>query len=180
MTAYEFMLSESQERMLMVLRPDRQDMARDDLREMGPRLRRHRGADQHRPPDRLAQRQAGSRHPSGPAERPGAALHPPDDRAAETRKAQPRADRGSHRPDRSIAKADRLPRPVFPRLGVGPVRQHRRRPDGQTARHRRCRRGEAGRAQPRPRADHRLHAALLPRRSRRWAVPRRWRRHGAI
>jgi len=28
MTAYEFMLSESQERMLMVLRPDRQDMAR--------------------------------------------------------------------------------------------------------------------------------------------------------
>ncbi len=29
MTAYEFMLSESQERMLMILRPDRQDMARD-------------------------------------------------------------------------------------------------------------------------------------------------------
>ena len=28
MTAYEMMLSESQERMLMVLRPDRQDMAR--------------------------------------------------------------------------------------------------------------------------------------------------------
>src|ERR1700761_696598 len=29
MTAYEFMLSESQERMLMVLRPDRQDLAQD-------------------------------------------------------------------------------------------------------------------------------------------------------
>jgi phosphoribosylformylglycinamidine synthase len=29
MTAYEFMLSESQERMLMILRPDRQDMARE-------------------------------------------------------------------------------------------------------------------------------------------------------
>ena len=29
MTAYEFMLSESQERMLMVLRPDREQLARD-------------------------------------------------------------------------------------------------------------------------------------------------------
>ena len=29
MTAYEFMLSESQERMLMVLRPDREQLARE-------------------------------------------------------------------------------------------------------------------------------------------------------
>ena len=42
MTAYEIMLSESQERMLMVLKPGREDDALQDLREVGPRLRRHR------------------------------------------------------------------------------------------------------------------------------------------
>ena len=42
MTAYEFMLSESQERMLMVLRPDREDAGARHLREMGAGLRGHR------------------------------------------------------------------------------------------------------------------------------------------
>ena len=49
MTAYEMMLSESQERMLMVLRPDREDLARGDLRQMGAGLCRHRPPDRHRP-----------------------------------------------------------------------------------------------------------------------------------
>ncbi len=35
MTPYEIMLSESQERMLMVLKPGREEAARADLREMG-------------------------------------------------------------------------------------------------------------------------------------------------
>ena len=55
-----------------------------------------------------------------------------------------------------------LPRSVLARLGLGPVRQHRRRPDGEAAGRRRCRRGEAGRPEARAGADHRLHAALLP------------------
>ena len=54
MTAYEIMLSESQERMLMVLRPDREELARGDLREMGPGFRRHRPSDRHRPHRRAA------------------------------------------------------------------------------------------------------------------------------
>ncbi len=49
MTAYEFMLSESQERMLMVLRPDREDCGARDLREMGAGLRGDRPPDRHRP-----------------------------------------------------------------------------------------------------------------------------------
>ncbi len=49
MSAYEMMLSESQERMLMVLRPDRQETGARDLREMGSRFRGGRPPDRHRP-----------------------------------------------------------------------------------------------------------------------------------
>ena len=42
MTAYEMMLSESQERMLMVLRPEKHARGRGDLPQMGARLRRCR------------------------------------------------------------------------------------------------------------------------------------------
>ena len=47
MTAYEMMLSESQERMLMVLRPEQEERGRGDLRQMGPRFR-HRRQDHRR------------------------------------------------------------------------------------------------------------------------------------
>ena len=49
MTPYEMMLSESQERMLMVLKPGREEQARSDLREVGARFRRHRPSHRHRP-----------------------------------------------------------------------------------------------------------------------------------
>ncbi len=49
MSAYEMMLSESQERMLMVIRPGREDLARVDLRQVGAGFRRHRPPDRHRP-----------------------------------------------------------------------------------------------------------------------------------
>ena len=73
------------------------------------------------------------------------------------------------------AEADRLPRPVLARLDLGPVRQHRRRQDREAPRRRRRRRGEARRPRPRAGADHRLHPALLRRRpgSRRRAGGRR-------
>jgi hypothetical protein len=44
MSAYEMMLSESQERMLMVLKPEKEG-GRGDLHQMGPRLRHRRRND---------------------------------------------------------------------------------------------------------------------------------------
>ena len=49
MTPYEMMLSESQERMLMVLKPGREADGRGDLRQVGARLRGHRPDHRHRP-----------------------------------------------------------------------------------------------------------------------------------
>ncbi len=85
MTAYEMMLSESQERMLMVLRPDREDVARaifekweldfaviGHLTDTGRIVVRH-------------QRRRRGRHPARPAGRPGAALPPPDRRDRRSR-----------------------------------------------------------------------------------------------
>ena len=45
MSAYEMMLSESQERMLMVLKPEKEKRSRGDLPEMGPRFRGDRRDD---------------------------------------------------------------------------------------------------------------------------------------
>ena len=47
MTAYEMMLSESQERMLMVLKPGLEARGRGDLPQVGPRLRDHRQDHRH-------------------------------------------------------------------------------------------------------------------------------------
>ena len=180
MTAYEMMLSESQERMLMVLRPDRERRGARHLREMGAGFRRHRPPDRHRPHRRPPQRRGRGRHPAGAAGRPGATLPPPDRRDAE-------AARSSIRPrieDRvgltaRAAEAGRLPRPLLARLDLGPVRQHRRRPDGQAPRRRGCRRGQAGGPDARAGADHRLHARATARRPGGRRRARRWPRPGA-
>ena len=58
----------------------------------------------------------------------------PDRRHAEAGEAEPGPDRGPPRPDPRAGEAGRLPRPVLARLGLGPVRQHRRRSDGEAAR----------------------------------------------
>ena len=42
MSAYEMMLSESQERMLMVLKPEKEQRGRGDLPQVGPRFRGRR------------------------------------------------------------------------------------------------------------------------------------------
>ena len=163
MTAYEFMLSESQERMLMVLRPDREQLARDIFHEMGPGL---------------SPSSAGSPTPAASSSAITASveadipLAPLNDQAplytrptVDTReigKAEPGADRGPLRPDPCPGETGGLPRPVLARLGLGPVRQHRRRPDRKAARRRRCRRGEAGGPETRAGADHRLHPSVLP------------------
>ena len=49
MTAYEMMLSESQERMLMILKPGARARGRGDLHQMGAGFRRHRPPDRYRP-----------------------------------------------------------------------------------------------------------------------------------
>ena len=145
MTAYEFMLSESQERMLMVLRPDREDVARaifekwdldfaviGQLTDTGRIVVRHHGRGR-------------GRHPAGAAERSGAALSPArPPRRAKRQKLNPARIEDRVGLTAALLEADRLPRPVLARLGVGPVRQHGRRPDGEAAGRGRRRRGEAG------------------------------------
>ena len=64
MSAYEMMLSESQERMLMVLKPEKEGGGRSDLPQMGPRLRG--GGRDHA--DQALHRQAPRRGDGGPAD----------------------------------------------------------------------------------------------------------------
>ena len=159
MTAYEMMLSESQERMLMVLRPDRQDVAARDLRKVGTGFRGDRPSDRHRPDRHPPSRHDRGGYSAGAARRPGAALPPPLYRGSAARPARRR--RRSRRHRGRAAAPDRQRGSVLARLDLGPVRQHRRRPDRAPAwcggRRNRPHRG------PRhgPGADHRLHAALL-------------------
>ena len=67
MTAYEMMLSESQERMLMILKPGREKDAEKIFTKWGPRLRRHRADDGHGAHDHQASRSRRSRYPRGDA-----------------------------------------------------------------------------------------------------------------
>ena len=69
MTAYEMMLSESQERMLMILKPGREAAGRGDLPQVGPRFRGHRQDHRHGPHDRHAQGRGRSR-PAGATSSP--------------------------------------------------------------------------------------------------------------
>ncbi len=119
MTAYEMMLSESQERMLMVLRPDREDAGAGGLREVGAGFRGHRPAHGCRANRGLAPGRAGGRHPAGAARGPGAAL--PAAGCNSRSAAAARRGCGQGRPGRCPAQAARQPRSVLARLGVGPV-----------------------------------------------------------
>ena len=74
MTAYDMMLSESQERMLAVLKPGREARGRSDLQEMGTGFRRHRRHHRHASPRRQAQGRDRRRHAGDGAVRRGAAL----------------------------------------------------------------------------------------------------------
>ena len=84
MSAYEMMLSESQERMLMVLKPEKETRSRSDLPQMGTRLRhcRQNHADQalRRPP----RRRGHGRPADQGARRRSAALRSPAQGAAQS------------------------------------------------------------------------------------------------
>ena len=62
MTAYEMMLSESQERMLMVLKPGSEKIAERDLPQMGAGFRGHRQHHRHRPAGGASSRHGRGRH----------------------------------------------------------------------------------------------------------------------
>ena len=75
MTAYEIMLSESQERMLMVLRPGAEDAARAVFEKWGLDFAVDRPAHRYRPAGARAGRRDRGRHPARPAGRGRAALY---------------------------------------------------------------------------------------------------------
>ena len=74
MSAYEMMLSESQERMLMVLRPEKEAGGRGDLQEMGPRFRDRRPHDRRSQVSRPASRRGGRQSADQGSRRPGAGI----------------------------------------------------------------------------------------------------------
>ena len=90
MTAYEMMLSESQERMLMVLRPEKHARGRGDLPQMGARLRRCRPHHRRPPLRRPPPRRDGRRPADQGSRRPGAGIRPALGRAEAAGPARPR------------------------------------------------------------------------------------------
>ena len=93
MTAYEMMLSESQERMLMVLQARKGGRGRGDLPQMGARFRDHRQDDRQQALRRQARRRGQGRPADPRARRPGAALRPAVDADAEVADSRRRQDR---------------------------------------------------------------------------------------
>ena len=124
MTAYEMMLSESQERMLMVLKPGKRGRGRGDLPQVGPRLRGHRQDHRHAALRRSST--AGRSKADLPIKELGDEA-PLYDRphVADT---APAGDRGRRRPAPPMRTRDallaprRLARPRLEALGLGAVR----------------------------------------------------------
>ena len=75
MNSYEIMLSESQERMLVIVQQRPRTGDRGDLREVGPARRACRRRDRHRPHGRQAARRRGGRHPGGSPSPTGAPVY---------------------------------------------------------------------------------------------------------
>jgi phosphoribosylformylglycinamidine (FGAM) synthase-like enzyme len=126
MSAYEMMLSESQERMLAVLKPGREEDG-THLQEVGPGRRRHRLHHRHRPPGAEAPRR------DVVCDVPLAPLFddaPLYDRPWVQPELQPRLDDGGRVPapdrlERSGAQGHRLPRHGLQALDLGAVRPPR-------------------------------------------------------
>ena len=74
MTAYEMMLSESQERMLAILKPGREADGAADLRQVGPGCGGDRRHHRYRPSGPASRRRGGLRPAAGAADRGRAAL----------------------------------------------------------------------------------------------------------
>ena len=164
MTAYEMMLSESQERMLMVLKPEKESRGRGDLPQMGARFRDrrrdHAGQAFRRAPCR---RRDGEPADQG-ARRRGAGLRPPAQRLAALAGDRSGEHRAADAACRRAGEAAVISRPLLQALGVGAVRPPDPRQHGAAA-GRRCGGGAREGGAEGPRDDHRRDAALLRGRS---------------
>ncbi len=165
MTAYEMMLSESQERMLMVLDPAKQAEAEAVFRKWELDFAVDRPHHRHA----ALRRQARRRGQGGPAHqgarRPGPALRPAPRRGADEARDRAGRRRGSDAGRRGAPQAARHARPRVETLGLGAIRPPDRRQYDRGPRGRR-RRGGARRGRPQgPGAGGRRDAALLRGRS---------------
>ena len=140
MTAYEMMLSESQERMLMVLHPDKEAEAEAIFRKWGLDFavvgRDHADAALHRPPPRCRD----GRPADQGTRRRGAGLSPAVRRAREAAGHRSGVRRAAAVDRGRAGSAARLAGPVLETLGVGAIRPHHPRQHGAAPR-RRCRGG---------------------------------------
>ena len=183
MTPYEIMLSESQERMLMVLEDGREAEALGGLRQVGPGLRRDRPRHRQRPDGAaLAGRDRG-RRAGGPGQRRLAGLRPPARGRRPGAVPLAASDREAGCPHREallrlLGSPDLASKrwiwEQYDHMVMGDTVQ---RPGGDAAVVR------VHGTRPRPGAHHRLHAALLLRRpatGRRQAVAEAWRNLVAV
>ncbi len=178
MTAYEMLLSETQERMLMVLRPGHEAEAARDLQEMGARFRRlrpdHRHPPHGRPPSWRHRRRSADRS----AGQGVAGIRPAARADAATAGAGQRRTSRNHGTARRSAPPARLARSVLEAMGLGTVRPYGDGLDGAASGGRR-----RGRPHPGDEEGHRRHrrtarpATASPIRA--WAAVRRWPRPGA-
>ena len=164
MSAYEMMLSESQERMLMVLHPEKADASRGDLPQMGPRLRDHRQDDRCQAVRGPASRRGQGRSADQGTGRRGADLRPAMDADAAFARAERRRTDAAAVDGTSAAEAARLARSRLEALGLRTIRFADPRQHGRRAGRRRG--GDSARRRPEgPGADDRRHRALLRGRS---------------
>ena len=179
MSAYEIMLSESQERMLMVLRPEKEKEAEAIFRKWGLDFAVIGKTTDTR---RFVVRRAGEVKADLPIKELGdqAPLYDrPWTRDAALAGPRPRQDRAAGADGRGADQASWLARSQLQALDHRAVRHaHSRQHDPGPGRGRRG--GQARRRAEGPRADHRLHRALLRRPTRAKAESRRLPRRGGI
>ena len=164
MTAYEIMLSESQERMLMILRARQRGRGAPRLREMGARFRGDRPGHRDRPAGAAHARRDRRRHPGRAAGRRGAALSSGPGGAAT---AEPEIDPAT--PARRATRSQCLKRllacpDLASKRWIWEQYDHLVHGQHGQAAGRRRRGGPDRRERQGAGARHRLHAALLPRR----------------
>ena len=127
MTPYEIMLSESQERMLLVVKKGREAEVERDLREVGPARGAHRRRHRRRPAARQGSRHGRRRDSEHRARRRGAGLRPADDAARLSRRgaaARPVARSPPPAPQDALLRAARVADDREQALGLPPVRPH--------------------------------------------------------
>ncbi len=121
MSAYEMMLSESQERMLMVLKPEKEQEAEAIFRKWGLGLRDRRRDHAIKTLHRAARRRRDGRSADQGARRPGAGIQAPLRQCGQARGDRCGRRRAADGHRRRAREADRHARSLLQALGVGAV-----------------------------------------------------------